>query len=150
MVDLVAWFRHDATDEEKENVINYLQKEGNPERNINWDFIRLVMASVANTSILLFQDVLDLAEGCRMNDPYVRTKNLFNDISFFQRALTPNFEDNWRWRFRWDQLKQSTKDKLKLFTYIYGRYLPKEVLERPDTEAGVEAKTNSVKQPKSC
>lgn len=79
MIHLVAWFRHDATDEEKENVINYLQKEGDPERNINWDLIRLAMASVANTAILLFQDVLDLAEGCRMNDPYVRTKNL----SFF-------------------------------------------------------------------
>lgn len=70
-------------------------------------------------------------------------------FNFFQRALTPNFEDNWRWRFRWDQLKQSTKDKLKLFTYIYGRYLPKEALQRPDTESGVEETTDSVKQPNS-
>jgi 4-alpha-glucanotransferase len=71
---LVAWFRHDAAEKEKENLINYLQKEGDPERNINWDLIRLVLSSVANTAILLFQDVLDLAEDCRMNDPYVQIK----------------------------------------------------------------------------
>ncbi len=69
---LVAWFRHDATKKEKEILINYLQKEGDPERNINWDLIRLVLSSVANTAVLLFQDVLDLEENCRMNDPYVK------------------------------------------------------------------------------
>ena len=28
---LVAWFRHNATKKEKETLINYLQKEGDPE-----------------------------------------------------------------------------------------------------------------------
>lgn len=69
MLDLVAWFRHDASQKEKDYLIKYLQKQGDPERNINWDLIRLVLASVANTAILLFQDILDLAEDCRMNDP---------------------------------------------------------------------------------
>lgn len=73
---LVAWFRHDASAKEKETLINYLQKEGDPERNINWDFIRLVMASVSNTAILLFQDVLDLEENCRINDPYVKRDSI--------------------------------------------------------------------------
>lgn len=68
---LVAWFRHDASENEKKALINYLQKEGDLERNINWDLIRLVLSSVANTAILLFQDILDLDEGCRINDPYV-------------------------------------------------------------------------------
>jgi len=115
---------------EKETLINYLQKQGDPERNINWDLIRLVLASVANTAILLFQDVLDLEEGCQMNDP----------------IFTPDYEENWRWRFKWEQLKQSTKDKLKLLTYVYGRYLPKEALEQLDTKTGVDEKTNSIKQ----
>jgi hypothetical protein len=63
--------------------------------------------------------------------------------------LTPDHEDNWRWRFRWDQLKQSTKDKLKLLTYIYGRYLPKEALKRPDTDAGIDEKMDNIQQPNS-
>ena len=67
----------------------------------------------------------------------------------FLRAFTPNFDDNWHWRFQWEQLKQSTKDKLKSFTYIYGRHLPKGALQRPDTEAGVDEKTDSIKQPNS-
>jgi 4-alpha-glucanotransferase len=68
---LVAWLRHNATKKEKEVLINYLKKDGDTERGINWDLIRLALASVANTAVLLFQDVLDLEEGCRMNDPYV-------------------------------------------------------------------------------
>jgi len=69
VLDLVAWFRHDASQKERDYLIKYLQKQGDPERDINWDLIRLVLASVANTAILLFQDVLDLAEDSRMNDP---------------------------------------------------------------------------------
>jgi len=69
VLDLVAWFRHDACQKERDYLIRYLQKQGDPERDINWDLIRLVLASVANTAILLFQDVLDLAEDSRMNDP---------------------------------------------------------------------------------
>jgi hypothetical protein len=72
-----------------------------------------------------------------------------NKTFCFFRAFTPDYEENWRWRFQWKQLKQSTKDKLKLLTYIYGRHLPKEALERPDTEAGVDEKTDSIKQPNS-
>ncbi|CAF1094521.1 unnamed protein product [Rotaria sordida] len=109
----LAWFRQNATKKEKENLIKYLQKEGDPEHNINWDLIRLVHASVANLSIVLFQDILGLAEDCQMNNP----------------AFTPDYEENWNWRFKWKQLKQSDKDKLKLLTNIYGRYRPKERLE---------------------
>ncbi|CAF0777853.1 unnamed protein product [Adineta steineri] len=129
----IGWFRHNMKEKERQTLIDYLQKEGDPERNINWDLIRLVLASVADTAVLLFQDVLDLEEGCQMNDP----------------AFTPDYEENWRWRFQWEQLKQSAKDKLKSLTYIYGRHLPEEALERPDTEAGVDEKTDSIKQPKA-
>ncbi|CAF2712145.1 unnamed protein product [Rotaria sp. Silwood2] len=103
----IAWFRHNATKKEKENLIKYLQKEGDPEHNINWDFIRLVHTSVANTSIILFQDVLNLEEDCQMNHP----------------IFTPDCEENWRWRFTWEQLTQSDKDKLQTLTQICGRFI---------------------------
>ncbi|CAF3188737.1 unnamed protein product [Rotaria sp. Silwood2] len=103
----IAWFRHNATKKEKENLIKYLQKEGDPEHNINWDLIRLVHTSVANTSIILFQDVLNLEEDCRMNHP----------------IFTPDCEENWRWRFTWEQLTQSDKDKLQTLTQICGRFI---------------------------
>ncbi|CAF3266235.1 unnamed protein product [Rotaria sp. Silwood2] len=109
----IAWFRQNATNNEKENLIKYLQKVGDPEHDINWDLIRLIHASVANLSIVLFQDMLGLAEGCQMNNP----------------AFTPDYNENWNWRFKWEQLKQSAKDKLKLLTNIYGRHTPKERLE---------------------
>ncbi|CAF3700739.1 unnamed protein product [Rotaria sp. Silwood1] len=113
----IAWFRQNITNNEKENLIKYLQKEGDPEHNINWDLIRLIHASVANLSIILFQDILSLAEGYRMNNP----------------GFTPDYEENWTWRFKWEQLKKSDKDKLKLLTNIYGRYRPKEQLEESTT-----------------
>ncbi len=65
------------------------------------------------------------------------------------RAFKPNSEENWSWRFKWEQLKQSRKDKLKTLTYIYGRHLPKGPSERPDTEAGVDQKTDTIEQPNS-
>ncbi|CAF0990255.1 unnamed protein product [Rotaria sordida] len=112
----IAWFRHNAKKKEKANVIKYLQKdEDELKRNINWDFIRAVHASVANTSIILFQDVLNLEEGCQMNDP----------------AFTPDYEENWRWRFTWEQLTQKDKDKLQSLTQICGRYI---IPEEPEEE----------------
>lgn len=135
---IVAWFRHNATPKEKANLIKYLQKEGDPERGINWDLIRLVHSSVANTSILLFQDVLSLEEGCQMNDPYVEIIEFLlysnYEISFLFRSFPPSYEKNWRWRFKWEQLTQETKDKLKELTNIYGRYVAEDLPEKsPET-----------------
>jgi len=127
----IAWFRHNIKANEKEMLINYLQKEGDPERGINWDLIRLVHASVADTSIILFQDVLGLAEGCQMNDP----------------SFTPDYPENWRWRFQWEQLQQAAKDKLKALTNIYGRYLPRESSELSNIEAGMVPKSDSIELP---
>lgn len=84
-----------------------------------------------------------------MNDPYVNiilvNKFILQYLIFF-RAFTPDYEENWRWRFQWNQLKQSSKDKLKSLTFIYGRYLPKEALEVPDTENSAKEKTDATKQ----
>jgi len=53
-------------------------------------------------------------------------------IFFFCRAFTPDNDQNWRWRFTWDQLKSSNKEKLISMTYTYGRHLPKEALQQTD------------------
>ena len=83
----VGWFNHlsqiNTTDAEdtRDFCLNYLQSDG---REINWDFIRAVLSSVADTAIIPLQDVLGLGSEARMNTP--------NTMS-----------GNWRWRYagRW-------------------------------------------------
>lgn len=83
----VGWFNQLSemhnTDagETRESCLTYLQSDG---REINWDFIRAVLSSVADTAIIPLQDVLGLGSEARMNTP--------NTTS-----------DNWRWRYagRW-------------------------------------------------
>ena len=47
----------------QEIVMSYLDKH------IHWYFIQMVLATVANRTIIEFQDVLGLNNDCRMNDP---------------------------------------------------------------------------------
>jgi 4-alpha-glucanotransferase len=74
----VGWFRQlnetKTTEAEKtrELCLNYLQSDG---REINWDFIRAVLASVADTTIIPLQDVLGLGSEARMNTPNTTTGN---------------------------------------------------------------------------
>src|SRR6266508_6580470 len=51
---------------EKEFCLKYLHTDG---EEINWDFIRAVLASVANTAVVPLQDVLGLGTEARMNLP---------------------------------------------------------------------------------
>lgn len=83
----IGWFNNltetKSTDAEKarESCLNYLQTDGHE---INWDFIRAVMTSVAGAAIIPLQDVLGLGSEARMNTP--NTTN-----------------GNWSWRYagRW-------------------------------------------------
>jgi 4-alpha-glucanotransferase len=79
----IGWFKQlcesdtPAAEKEKEFCLDYLKSDG---REINWDFIRTVMASKADTAIIPLQDVLGAGSEARMN--------------------TPNTTDgNWRWRY---------------------------------------------------
>jgi 4-alpha-glucanotransferase len=69
---------------------------------INWDFIRALYMSVANTAIVTLQDLLGLNSEARMNFP--------------GRA-----EGNWYWRFAWEQLTPEVRAKLLKMTTMYGR-----------------------------
>jgi 4-alpha-glucanotransferase len=86
---------------ERQFCIDYLNSDG---KEIHWDFIRAVFASVANTAIVPLQDVLGLGTEARMN-------------------LPNSTEGNWSWRFRASDLTDEIADRLKKLATLYGRVL---------------------------
>jgi 4-alpha-glucanotransferase len=105
----IGWFNsvagegstRDAKQIEKERqfCLEYLDTDG---REINWDLIRTVLASVANTAIVPLQDLLGLGSEARMNLP--------NTTS-----------GNWSWRFRKGALTDQLAKRLRDLTELYGR-----------------------------
>ena len=69
---------------------------------IHWDFIRAVLASVADTAIVPLQDVLGLGNESRMN-------------------LPASTQGNWAWRFRAQDLTPALRTRLKRLTRLYDR-----------------------------
>jgi 4-alpha-glucanotransferase len=90
---------HDEVSGEREFALKYLGTDGGE---INWDFIRLALASVANTAIIPLQDVLGLGSEARMNVPSRES-------------------GNWAWRYTPDQLTPEIRRRLAEMTEIYGR-----------------------------
>ncbi|MFB0562436.1 MAG: 4-alpha-glucanotransferase [Candidatus Lokiarchaeia archaeon] len=96
-----GWFEKEASMGDKKRLFAYIGREV-PAEEINWEFIRLAMMSVANTSIIPMQDVLGLGEEARMNRP----------------ATT---EGNYQWRLLPEQLTPSVSERLLEMTEVYGR-----------------------------
>ena len=69
---------------------------------INWDFIRAAMASVADIAIIQLQDVLGLGSEARMNIP-------------------ASEQGNWGWRYREGALTGESSARLKEMAALYGR-----------------------------
>src|SRR5437773_231027 len=100
----VGWFKsvagagstRDAKQIEREHefCLKYLNTDG---KEINWNFIRAVLASVANTAIVPLQDVLGLGTEARMN-------------------LPNSTEGNWSWRFKAEALTDEIGLRLKELT----------------------------------
>jgi 4-alpha-glucanotransferase len=86
-------------DQEIRLALKYLGTDG---REINWDFIRLALISVANTAIIPLQDILGLGSQARMNIPGTT-------------------QGNWRWRFTAGMLTDRIRDRLREMTRLYGR-----------------------------
>lgn len=84
---------------ERQFCLEYLDTDG---REINWDFIRTVMASVADTAIVPLQDLLGLGSEARMNLP--------NTTS-----------GNWSWRFGSGAMTNELSKRLRDLTELYGR-----------------------------
>jgi 4-alpha-glucanotransferase len=107
----IGWFREEVLDDttqsrevreaERRLALKYMGSDG---REVNWDFIRLALMSVADTAIIPLQDVLGLGSGARMNRPATS-------------------EGNWTWRFKREMLSGEINNKLRELTTIYGRAL---------------------------
>jgi 4-alpha-glucanotransferase len=105
----VGWFRSVAgegstrdakqIEREREFCLKYLDASG---QEIHWDFIRAVLASVANTAIVPLQDLLGLGTEARMNLPNSTT-------------------GNWSWRFTSGALTDQLAARLKELAELYGR-----------------------------
>lgn len=105
----VGWFQsvagegstRTATQIERERTfcLNYLNSSG---KEIHWDFIRGVLASVANTAIVPLQDLLGLGTEARMN-------------------LPNSTEGNWAWRYQSGALHDELAVRLKELSTLYGR-----------------------------
>ena len=91
--------------------LNYLNTSG---KEIHWDFIRAVLASVANSAVVPLQDLLGLGTEARMN-------------------LPNSMQGNWAWRVWPGALNLEIAARLKELTSLYGRS-QKEATEHNSTE----------------
>ncbi len=88
--------------EEKARTRAYLNTDGSE---MNWTFIRTLMASVANTVVFPAQDVVGLGSEARMNTPSVPS-------------------GNWRWRLTEGSLTPDVACRLHQMAVLYGRLTP--------------------------
>ncbi|HET8985947.1 MAG TPA: 4-alpha-glucanotransferase [Trueperaceae bacterium] len=94
----LGWYGH-APEIERDFARRYL---GRGDENIAWEFVRLALASTANTAIVPLQDVIGLGQEGRMNTPG-------------QPA------GNWSWRFTWDMVPYWVAPQLRELAEVYGR-----------------------------
>jgi 4-alpha-glucanotransferase len=98
-----GWFaagdRNGQLRRERELALRYMGSDGT---DAVWDFIRLALASAADSAILPMQDILGLGSEARMN-------------------LPGTVGNNWRWRLREGQLKSGLASRLREMNLIYGR-----------------------------
>ncbi len=95
----VGWF-HQASEYEKQRLAAYVGAF-NPDT-VHWAMIRLAMGSVANQSVIPFQDLLGLGSEARMNTPGLA-------------------EGNWAWRYSETMLTPTICEQLRYLTDLYGR-----------------------------
>lgn len=89
----IGWWTS-ASQHEKDFARRYLNCDGSQ---INWDMIRALSASIANTVIYPLQDVIGLDGSHRMNFPGTAS-------------------GNWEWRFAWNQLDEQKTTFLATLT----------------------------------
>ncbi len=99
----IGWWTT-ASAAEKQHVAAYLGYSSAEEvQEINWEFIHLALASVADLAVIPLQDLLGLDGRARMNDPSIN-------------------EGQWRWRFTQSELlTQAVSDRLSHLTKLYSR-----------------------------
>ena len=95
----MGWFKT-APKESVKYAKEYLRL--NKEEGYNWGFIRGAWASVADVSIALMQDFLNLGNETRVNFPSTLGKN-------------------WKWRIKEGSYNTELADKIYKYTKMYGR-----------------------------
>jgi 4-alpha-glucanotransferase len=98
----LGWYKARAGAEENHELkhcLDYLNSDG---EEFNWDFIRGVLASVADTAIVPMQDVLGLDNDSRMN-------------------LPASTSGNWNWRMLEGAFSGDVIQRLAAMTELYGR-----------------------------
>ncbi len=110
----------EALDAERDKARRYLGRDGS---DMPWDLMRLAFSSVADTAMVLMQDVLNLPNSCRMNRP-------------------GHGENQWRWRLTGDQLANAPSQGLCDLVYLYGR---EPVKRTPDVIGDVDAESEATR-----
>ncbi|MEA3490008.1 MAG: 4-alpha-glucanotransferase [Candidatus Omnitrophota bacterium] len=98
---LMGWLAKESSPEEKRRFLRYLRRE-ETDGDINWETIRIIMMSDADTVVFPAQDILGLGESARMNQP---------------REMT----GNWEWRLLPGQITPLHAEKLLALTETSGR-----------------------------
>lgn len=105
---------HEGIEYERDRARRYLGSDG---RDMPWNLMRLALSSVADTAILLMQDMLNLPNSARLNRP-------------------GQGEGQWLWRLEEGQIEQASWGGLRDMVYLYGREpLKKEKPPVGDVEA---------------
>jgi 4-alpha-glucanotransferase len=97
-----GWLEGNDRAHASDEINRALRYMGVDEKNAVEGFIRLLLASVADTAILPMQDVLGLGSEARMNIP-------------------ATVEGNWVWRLLPEQLNPETASRLYEWNKLYGR-----------------------------
>src|SRR5258706_1148372 len=95
---IMGWYRS-AAKNQRSFCRKYLPSNG---REIHWDMIRSIWASVADTTIAPMEDILGLGNEARMNTPGTGS-------------------GNWQWRLTDGELDDEILSRLNELTAIYGR-----------------------------
>lgn len=95
----IGWYEN-IDDKTKDYVRRLLNVSG---EDINWDMIRLAIASCARYAVIPIQDIMGLDSEARMNTPGVG-------------------EGNWQFRYRENMLSESSAAGLKYLCEIFNRY----------------------------
>ncbi len=95
----VGWYLEDATEDERDMVRRYTACSG---REINWDLIRLALASVGDMAVVPHQDLAGLGSDCRFNMPSVG-------------------DGNWQFRITPPMLAEGIQARLYDLIEVYGR-----------------------------
>ena len=94
----LGWYQGLENNKQK-HCLKYLNY---PEKAMPWPLIQAALASVAQIAIIPMQDIMSLGSEHRMNIP--GTTN-----------------ENWKWRFQWNDTPKSISDDFKSLNKIYGR-----------------------------